>query len=267
MKRNSAEREIEAIDSEFQNFKNDDSTRKYQIILKELIIQDHPLGKFMFGNKQSLNQTDSVEILHKWYKKNYSSEWMNLVLLSPHSLDDLETIAKDKFEKIENLGLRTPPDEPDYSKKGFIDNISRIIRYVPLEHSNEIDIIFPLPSEWRDGKRSHRCKGSHYLAWLIDHEGKGSIIARLRDKNWAHYISAGSQGHGRQENGFTTNFKINIRLTESGLENWKYIINIVFKYIEMLNKISETEEIRIFKEIQKIENLNWNSKEEYNPLG
>jgi len=74
---------------------------------------------------------------------------MNLVLLSSHSLDELELIAKDKFEQIPDRGLDCPLDEPDYSKRGYIDSINKLIKYVPINDIKELDIVFPLPSQWK----------------------------------------------------------------------------------------------------------------------
>jgi len=91
-------------------------------------------------------------------------------------------------------------------------------------------------------------------------------MSELKRRNWAHEIYAGNSGQGHEENGFTTEFMINIRLTDDGLINWKSVIGIIFEYIRLLNEIPKDEEIRIFKEIQKIENLNWISKEETNPF-
>ena len=70
-----------------------------------------------------------------------------------------------------------------------------------MNDTTEIDIVFPLPSQWNNKK--YKVKACHYLGWLIGHEGAGSIMSALKKENWAHEIYAGNGGQGHEENGFT----------------------------------------------------------------
>ena len=54
-------------------------------------------------------------------------------------------------------------------------------------------------------------KATHYLGWLIGHEGQGSIMSLLKKKNWAHEIYAGNSGQGHEENGYMSDFSMNLR--------------------------------------------------------
>ena len=85
MKSDSVDREMEAVDSEFNNFKAGDDARKMQIVIECLVKEGHPMANFMLGNIKSLKDNlpegiTAYEELHKWYPKNYSSRWMNLVV-------------------------------------------------------------------------------------------------------------------------------------------------------------------------------------------
>ena len=61
MKRESMEREREAVDSEFEMALTSDTNRKLQIF-GELAKDKHPMGKFMWGNLKSLQQV--LPIIH-----------------------------------------------------------------------------------------------------------------------------------------------------------------------------------------------------------
>lgn len=264
MKKDSVDREMEAVDSEFNNFKTDDSSRKLQIVQECIYKPNHPMTNFMLGNLVSLKEEQKAngkcahEELHKWYPNNYSPKWMNLVLQSPHKLDELEKMAVDMFGPIvDQNNLQCPANEPNYQEKAF-DSISRLIRYVPIHDTNEIDLMFPLKPQ----QKHYKIKPTHYLGWLIGHEGKGSLMSLLKKRDWAHEIYAGNGGQGHEDNKYSTDFSINIRLTDSGLENWSEVVKTIFQYINMLKNLPQAEEERIFSEIQKIENLNWVSKEE-----
>ena len=180
MKVDSVEREMEAVDSEYNNFKASDDSRKCQIVTECLMKRDHPMANFMLGNLKSLKDdlppsTSAYDELHKWYPQNYSSNWMNLVVQSPHSLDELERIVRDKFVHVPHRGIPRPTNEPDYSVRGYLDNISSLIRYVPLSEQIEIDVVFTLPPQ----REKYDVKAMHYLGWLIGHEGqeRGLILS------------------------------------------------------------------------------------------
>lgn len=263
MKKDSVDREMEAVDSEYNNFKAGDDSRKMQIVQECLIKPGHPMGHFMLGNIKSL-KTDlpegitAYDELHKWYPQNYSSRWMNLVIQSPHTLDELERIARDKFVTVPHRDLARPANEPNYNEKGYLENISKLFHYLPLSEKTEIDIVFTLPPQ----HKKYDTKATHYLGWLIGHEGQGSIMSLLKKKNWAHEIYAGNSGQGHEENGYMSDFSMNLRLTDEGLEHWAEVMAIIFQYIKLLKEIPAEEERRIYDEIQRIEQLNWLSQEE-----
>ena len=45
----------------------------------------------------------------------------------------------------------------------------KLIRYVPLNDTQEIDITFSLKPQ----RENYKVKACHYLGWLIGHEGEG----------------------------------------------------------------------------------------------
>ena len=88
MSENAVEREMKAVDSEFENTKTDDDIR-LDLILKESIVNStHQMAGFGWGNIKSL-KTDleesgvtAFQLLHEWYPQNYSANWMYLTVQS-----------------------------------------------------------------------------------------------------------------------------------------------------------------------------------------
>jgi len=122
----------------------------------------------------------------------------------------------------------------------------------------EIVLEFPLP-DFNEFYRKNPCK---IIAHLIGHEGGGSILAELKKKGWALELSAGLQGGA---NGFSF-FKINIDMTDQGLENYEAIIRIIFQYILMMkNQLSVRVLEWIYHECQLLGEISFRFKEQMVP--
>lgn len=64
-----------------------------------------------------------------------------------------------------------------------------------------------------------------YLSHLIGHEGAGSLLSLLKERNWVNHLEAGSHVPAR---GFGT-FKIAVDLTTDGLKNTDAIVKHMFE--------------------------------------
>ena len=92
------ERELNAIESEFQLSKNDDGCRFQQLLChtsgREAL--EHPFNKFSWGNKQSLkslpeaNGVDVIGEIRRFYQQYYYASNMTLVVIGAYPLDELE---------------------------------------------------------------------------------------------------------------------------------------------------------------------------------
>jgi insulysin len=60
---------------------------------------------------------------------------------------------------------------------------------------------------------------------LIGHEGKGSLLSLLKEKNWVNHLEAGSIVPGR---GFGY-FKVEVDLTPEGFQNLDNIVGFFFQ--------------------------------------
>ena len=106
MKKGSMEREMKAVDSEFRMSYQDDVSRKRQLFGSLTTEPGHPLGKFIWGNEESLSTNpdklgiDVNDYLKLFWKKMYSSHQMTLAVISNETLDVLEEWITDIFTLI-----------------------------------------------------------------------------------------------------------------------------------------------------------------------
>ena len=103
-------------------------------------------------------------------------------------------------------------------------------------------------------------KPESVLAYLIGHEGAGSILAALKQKQWAMGLTAGSGINGSN----FKDFNISISLTELGESCIDEIIAIVFSYIGLLK--SATLPLFYYQEKQAIAELSFTYHEKSRPL-
>ncbi|TKS86821.1 Nardilysin [Collichthys lucidus] len=219
MIRDAIDREVEAVDSEYQLAKPSDSHRK-EMLFGSLAKPGHPMGKFCWGNAQTLKQepkTKKINVykrLRAFWKKHYSAHYMTLAVQSKEKLDTLEEWVREIFSKVPNNSL-PKPDFSDMLDPFDTAAFNKLYRVVPVRKVHALNITWALPPQ----EKYYRVKPLHYISWLIGHEGTGSILSVLR----------------KNETGFDQNttysiFSISITLTDEGFQNFYQIDPI--EYVE-----------------------------------
>jgi nardilysin len=91
------DREIQAIESEFNLNKNTDSNRLEMLLSHTCGKPHHPIAKFPWGNTHSLQQSGEASSLHTllqelrtFYHTHYYASNMSLVVMGAYTLDDLQ---------------------------------------------------------------------------------------------------------------------------------------------------------------------------------
>ncbi|KAJ1339328.1 hypothetical protein BSLG_006029 [Batrachochytrium salamandrivorans] len=112
-----------------------------------------------------------------------------------------------------------------------------------------------------DTRKLYKCSPSQYASHLIGHESNGSILSLLKKKGWAHGLTAGNSGMGAR--GFEF-MRIIVELTETGLENYEDIIEIIFSVycFDQKHLIEEW----IFHEAQAVTSIAFRFKEKSSPF-
>lgn len=101
------EREMKAVDSEWNMSLSNDSWRQFRV-MQTLADPDSLLNRFTCGNLESLKREGIRENLLGFHKQWYSSNIMKLVISGKHSLDQLEQWAVEKFSLVVNKNVVVP---------------------------------------------------------------------------------------------------------------------------------------------------------------
>lgn len=78
---NATEREMNAIESEYQMNISEESVATDQLEKSHIAVPGSVVSRFLIGNLQTLNKPNIIEELKKYYETNYSSNRMKLVLV------------------------------------------------------------------------------------------------------------------------------------------------------------------------------------------
>ncbi|EMB7842636.1 insulinase family protein [Vibrio vulnificus] len=249
------DKERQAVESEYRLKLNDDSRRFYQVN-KEVVNPNHPFAKFSVGNLETLNDRDGISIRQEivdFYRTHYSSDLMTLTIYGPQSLDQLQTWAEEKFGSITNnhlAGKSIAVPISDENSTGILVNIE------PLKEIRKLIMTFPLPGM----DHHYSTKPLSYFAHLLGYEGEGSLMLKLKHKNWVTSLSAGGGAAGSNYRDFT----VSCTLTKDALAHTDEIIQAVFQYIRLI-KAEGLEEWR-YKEKQAVLESAFRFQEPSRPL-
>ncbi|XP_031249701.1 nardilysin-like [Pistacia vera] len=256
VKMEAMEREVLAVDSEFnQALQNDDC--RLQQLQCHTSVDGHPLNKFFWGNKKSLADAMEKGInLHeqilKLYGDYYHGGLMKLVVIGGEPLDMLESWVVELFANVQKgSGVK-----PEFSIKGPIWKAGKLYRLEAVKDVHILDLTWTLPCLRQDYLK----KSEDYIAHLMGHEGKGSLHSFLKARGWATSIAAGVSDEGMHRSSLAYIFGMSIHLTDSGLGKIFDIIGFVYQYLKLLREFSPQE--WIFKELQDIGNMEFRFAEE-----
>ncbi|KAH6383666.1 hypothetical protein HBI60_254920 [Parastagonospora nodorum] len=221
-------REIKAVDSEHKKNLQSDVWRLNQLN-KDLANPDHPYCHFSTGSWKTLHDDPIArgvtirDECMKFYSTNYSANRMKLVVLGRESLDTLEERVEEIFKKVPNKDL----DQRRWEMPLYTENELLTQTFAkPVLDSRSLEIQFG----YYDDMELYGSHPSVYLSHLAGHQGPGSILAHIKAKGWASALGASGTtlcpGSGL--------FSISVTLTEKGLENYKEVAKVVFKYIGMM---------------------------------
>ncbi|AQL06823.1 Nardilysin-like [Zea mays] len=259
VKAEAMDREILAVDSEFNQVLQSDTCRLYQL-QSHTCSQGHPLNRFTWGNKKSLvdamgSGINLREEILEMYMRNYHGGAMRLVIIGGEPLDILEGWTMELFSKVKTGPLLDigPKTDIPFWKPG------KLYKLEAVRDLHSLFLSWTLPCLHKEYMK----KPEDYLAHLLGHEGKGSLLYFLKAKGWASSLSAGVGSGGSQRSSYAYIFEMSICLTDSGLKNVFEVIGAVYQYIKLL-KQSEPQEW-IFKELQDIGYMEFRFAEEQPP--
>ncbi|XP_020291218.1 insulin-degrading enzyme-like [Pseudomyrmex gracilis] len=219
--------------------------------IKCTIDENHEFTKNVCGGFKylwNLDYDDFLVTVRNFFTEYYSSHIMTLCVYGRENLDQLEEHVKVLFSQIRNIqDPRLTWIMPKFTSVYKIwcsvpENAPSKLNYV-------IRIVFPLCGELTSIRNNPLTR---FLSYLFEYEARGSFVTNLRHKSWAKSVEAGELVCPR---GFSF-FIVALELTESGYKNYFDNVMMLFiQYVQVLNKLSDSELRRIYNEYKEIMEL------------
>ncbi len=218
------DREKHAVFSEYKAGIRDDQRRNIDV-LRETVNPEHPFAKFSVGSLDTLaDDSGSVrDDLLNFYRQNYSSNLMTLVVIGRESLDDLQTMVDSRFTEVPNRERVIEPITVPLFTPG---SLPQRIEIQPVQHEHALTYAWPIA----DQRSDYRGKSLQYIGNILGHEGDGSLLSYLKKCGWAQALSA---GQGLEYQGGAL-FNVNISLTDSGVKHIDEITQAVYQTIDRI---------------------------------
>ncbi|KAL3653227.1 hypothetical protein CASFOL_002908 [Castilleja foliolosa] len=255
VKADAMEREVLAVDSEFNQVLQSDACRLQQLQC-HTSSPGHPFNRFFWGNKKSL--ADAMERginlrdrILKLYHDYYYGGSMKLVVIGGESLEVLESLVLELFSSVKEGLLIKPETGPDVP----IWKTGKVYWLEAVKDVHVLELSWTLPSLRKDYLK----KAEDYLAHLLGDEGSGSLFFFLKAKGWTTYIFAGVV-EGMHCSTIAYIFGMSICLTDLGMGKIYEIMGFVYQYLKLVRQYSPQE--WIFKELQDIGNMEFKFAED-----
>lgn len=302
MLKDSVDRELNAIESEFQLSKNSDECRLQQLLCHDCSLQTsngkkHPFCNFSWGNTESLkdipmkNGVDMMKELRTFYNRHYYAQNMSLCVIGAYSLDELEKHVVESFSDVPSLPRVSPGDQDNEFYESLTiqrenpgtwgvkahtpiqnfgmpfnsETLGRICRIIPVKDKHSLSITWQIPPQWQNW----RSKPCDYIAHLLGHEAAGSILSALKRKNWVNECYAGVGSGGYENSSSHALFCLQLTLSVDGVENWAEILELVFVYIGMIRHYCKSDvglPKWIYEELRAIQELSHKFDDEPTPM-
>lgn len=216
-----AAREVEAVNSEFQKNRENDGWREFALLAQQ-VRPGHPASQFSIGSRATLEGTTREELL-AFHRRYYSAQRMTLAIAGQASLDQLEQWARQYFGPVPARAAPALRYPADYLPR---QPALRMLQMVPVKDLRHLSLSFALP----DLRSDAGSKPAEQIAFVLGHEGAGSLLAQLKDEGLASALSAGAEAETQDYGAF----EIRIELTAQGLQRVPRVMSLVFSAIELL---------------------------------
>lgn len=219
------ESERSIVDSEYQARRRDESRRENDV-LNQVLNPEHPGTRFSVGSVKTLADRPAGEPTLRervidFYHSHYGAGVMQLAVVAPQSLDELEQMVTGRFAALPNRDLERPSIKTPLVET---DSLPRYLERQTLKDSQQVRFLFPIP----DPQNSYAQKPTQLLSHLLGDEGEGSVLAALRDAGLADGLSAGV---GRSD-GEHALFNVAISLTPEGAKRLNDVQATLFSAID-----------------------------------
>ncbi|KAM0678366.1 hypothetical protein BDAP_001080 [Binucleata daphniae] len=267
------EREICAVDSEFKmNYRND--LWRIERLASKFSIFD----AFGVGNKDTLDHKNIREIMMDFYKNNYSSDKMNIVVYHNEDITDFlvnefKDVKKGKcdgstmqHESIKNNTKDTSLidannklldfDAKNNTYKSFTPSLyskpvlNKMIYVESIKDVKELQIRIEVPKV----HKSYKNKSYEYIKFVVLNKNKNSLIDRLKKEGYSYDLS-----FSYEVSLYFSVCKITVNLTEKGYKKVQNVLELVKNELQYC-EVSKSK----YEMIKETESKNFKYKETIN---
>ena len=177
---------MKAVDNEYKMGLSNEFRAEFQIEKSHVSIPGSQLNRFSCGSLETLQVPNILDELKRFYTANYSSNLMNLVLVSRLGLDELQKLATEKFCGVENrkIPAKNFSNELVFDKK---HSFGKIFKIIPEKHLKMLTLTWVMPASQKHDTKKSSC----YLSHVFGHEGPNSLLSQLIKLNLATELAAG----------------------------------------------------------------------------
>lgn len=267
MEREAMEREMLAVESEFQNDINSDVYRINQLFAS-MVRHGHPAANFTWGNLKTLRdgikQENLHQLVHEFRRKFYKSNRMNLCIQSILEIDEVEKMVSEFFSEIQ-------PEYGSIFRNISVDPFADVFRtdfYTKMYYvksstkKRKMFLTFLIPAKDVDYKN----KSLEYLAFLINYEGRDSLSSYFKKKALALHVAAKIGSRSFEGNSMFTFFTIEVSLTRHGYEEMARVVDAIFSFLFIIKVTPMDEHKEIFDEFKEIKDTLLNYRKEKSAL-
>lgn len=230
---NYVEREKHAVDAEYRSNIREDQRRTLDV-MREVINPENPLSKFSVGNLETLADRNNTaarsnrsvrDDLLAFYRENYSSNLMTLVVIGREPLDQLQAMVTTRFSEVPDHQRHIEPIAAPLLKP---NTAPLLVQIQSVQQQFVLSLAWPLPDQHDD----YRGKSIEYIGNILGHEGAGSLLSTLKQRGWASALSA---GQGLDYKG-GAQFNLTLELTPAGKKHSDEIIALVYQTIALIRE-------------------------------
>jgi len=220
------EKEISAVNSEWLLARQRD-----QFVVNRVSVNtsnpNHPKSQLGVGNNETLSREKEILLssLREFYNQYYSANLMKLVLVGNQTPRQLKSYAKKYFGNIKNKNI----ERPLTTQSGYLDNSLLKNIYVQTKTGTpSLTLEFP----FTDNRDKWKSKPNQYVSRLLNSQEENSLYSYLTNEG---YIESGSASINPNVWGADGAVFIDFILTDKGVANKDLIINLAFKYIDLIS--------------------------------
>lgn len=220
----SINREMHAVDHEFQDCA-EDNIQKFMRVFKAIGNPFHPNAIFSCGNLTSLSQISQIAI-KQWYADHYVGLNMNLVIISPLPIDEIERLVLAHFPPI---SAKSPKKQDSKEPISYLSQHGHFIHIDAASNTRELILLWEVPHTIIE---QSGVMPLEIARMAIDHEGRKSFSDILFRRGLCNTAGAEYVEFSKDR----ILFVFSVSLTRKGIQQIDEVITTCFQAVQSLEK-------------------------------